>query len=104
MARVRLSEDGDLHVPLALREALGLVPGGEVDVTESDGRIIAVPVPAAAENGNGPLTMAEFLDRIPVYEGPPIVLTEAVIQEAVLAEAKRRWEKVDRQLHEDDHG
>ncbi|TCM58669.1 hypothetical protein C8J36_101576 [Rhizobium sp. PP-F2F-G48] len=103
MARVRLTEAGDLHLPLEVRERLGLIPGVELDLTTSDGRMIAVPVQSTAAPEKKTLSMAEFLDRIPSYEGPAIDVTQAVIDEAVLEEAKRRFEKVNRQSHDNDH-
>ncbi|TCP90514.1 hypothetical protein C8J31_101355 [Rhizobium sp. PP-CC-2G-626] len=101
MARVRLSEAGDLHVPLELRERLGLAPGAEMDLTTSDGRMIAVPVEHTRAPEKKTLSMAEFLEQLPPYEGPPIVLTEALMDEAILEEARRRFENVNRQWHDD---
>lgn len=103
MARVRLSEAGDLHVPLELRESLGLAAGAEIELTTSEGRMIAVPVLKTEASERKTLTMAEFLEQIPPYEGPSIDLAATLMDEAILAEAKRRFEKVNRQWHDDNN-
>jgi bifunctional DNA-binding transcriptional regulator/antitoxin component of YhaV-PrlF toxin-antitoxin module len=102
MARVRLSEAGDLHVPLALRETLGLVAGGELDLTARDGKLIVAPVSGdVVETPVGRRLSIDALlaKRIP-YNGPP--LTDEVINRAILHEAKRRFERVQRQWNEAD--
>ncbi|SEL55663.1 AbrB/MazE/SpoVT family DNA-binding domain-containing protein [Xaviernesmea oryzae] len=104
MTRARISENGTLTLPRALREAVGLSPGAEVEISQSGGRLVVEPVPPAAlevEAGEGAkrLTVAEFLaQRIP-YDGPP--MTDEMMDKAILDEARRRWERVQRQLDED---
>jgi bifunctional DNA-binding transcriptional regulator/antitoxin component of YhaV-PrlF toxin-antitoxin module len=103
MARVRLSDDGDLHVPLALREALGLVPGGEVDVTESEGRLVVVPVlgKVAAKPVGRRLTIEQLLAMAVPYDGPPI--TDEMMHEAIDREAVRMWTAFEKQSSAHDH-
>ncbi|TCQ10042.1 hypothetical protein C8J34_102445 [Rhizobium sp. PP-F2F-G36] len=100
MARVRMSETGMVELPQALREAIGLVPGGEVDITESAGKLVVEPVSAASSETRGgrKLAMEDLLARRIKYEGPPI--TDEMINQALLEEAKRRWYKVQRQWNE----
>lgn len=43
--KATIDRAGRLVIPYALREAIGLVDGGLVDVIESDGRIVISPQP-----------------------------------------------------------
>lgn len=97
MTRARLSDAGSLDLPQSLREAVGLVPGGEVEITTSAGRLIVAPVPATDVEGVGErkLTMAEFLAMRVAYDGPPI--TDATMRDGIDAEARRMWAEFERQ-------
>ncbi|OQP87871.1 hypothetical protein BTR14_04825 [Rhizobium rhizosphaerae] len=102
MTRARISETGTLVLPRALREAVGLAPGAEVEISQSGGRLVVEPVPPSApevERETKPLTAAAFLAQRLPYNGP--VITDEMIEKAILEEAKRRWERVQRQTDED---
>lgn len=74
----------------------------EVEVSRSCDRLAIEPVPPAApeaEREKKPLTAAEFLAKCIPYDGPPI--TDEMMEKAILEEAKRRWERVQRQMDED---
>lgn len=97
MARTRMSETGDLRIPSDIRTSLGLTPGREVEVSQEGGRMIVAPVHSTtpAEAPGGRLTVEEFLVRRIPYDGPP--MTDEMIEEAVLEEAGRRWDRLHRQ-------
>ncbi|MBI2840444.1 MAG: AbrB/MazE/SpoVT family DNA-binding domain-containing protein [Acidobacteria bacterium] len=42
--KTTVSEKGQITIPKALRESLGLEPGTELDFEERDGRLVATPV------------------------------------------------------------
>ena len=94
MARIRMSDAGDLRIPPEIRRSLGLADGGVVDVSEQEGRLIVAPVSSADRDAEPQhlLTIKEFLARRLIYQGPPI--TEEMIEEAVLEEAEARWNRV----------
>lgn len=64
-----LSEKGQVTIPKAIRDDLGLMPGSVLDFTEDEGRIIVTKIveenPISAWRGRGRLpvgkTVAEYL-------------------------------------------
>lgn len=63
-------------VPKALRERLRLLGGGEVDITERDGVIEVVPVPAAVRvehRPDGPVAVPD--DRLPPLTDADVLTT-----------------------------
>lgn len=92
-----MSDTGMVELPRALRDAVGLYPGSEVEITESGGKLIVEPVPAASSETTGKRTIAmeAFLAKRMRYDGPPI--TDEMMHQAILEEAKQRWDIVQRQ-------
>ncbi|RYG85552.1 MAG: AbrB/MazE/SpoVT family DNA-binding domain-containing protein [Alphaproteobacteria bacterium] len=101
MARARMSDTGMVELPRALRDAVGLFLGSEVEITESAGRLIVEPVPAVSPEtmDKRKMAMEALLAKRIRYEGPPI--TDEMIDQAILDEAKRRWDRVQRQWDKD---
>ena len=92
MARVRISENGSVPLPQAVRDAHGWKPGAELEIVDGGRGVVLQPVEAEPEvPANKKLTIEEFLAMRPKYEGPPI--TDEMIEQAVLEEAKRRWDE-----------
>ena len=90
MARVRISENGSVPLPQAVRDAHGWKPGAELEIVDGGRGVVLQPVEAEQEvPAKKTLTIEEFLAMRPKYEGPPI--TDEMIEQAVLEEAKRRW-------------
>jgi bifunctional DNA-binding transcriptional regulator/antitoxin component of YhaV-PrlF toxin-antitoxin module len=86
-----MSETGAITLPQAVRDAHGFAEGAEFEVIDGDREIMLRVIEAAPERPKKKLTLDEFVEMIPRYEGPPI--TDAMIEEAVLKEAKRRWDE-----------
>jgi AbrB family looped-hinge helix DNA binding protein len=92
MARVRISENGSVPLPQAVRDAHGWKPGAELEIVDGGRGVVLQPVEAEQEvPAKKKLTIEEFLAMRPKYEGPPI--TDEMIEQAVLEEAKRRWDE-----------
>ncbi|MFP5078226.1 AbrB/MazE/SpoVT family DNA-binding domain-containing protein [Rhizobium sp. YIM 134829] len=101
MARTRMSETGELRIPADIRLSLGLTPGREVEISQEDGRLVVAPLASSVSEQaqRGSLTFEQFLAQRLRYVGPPI--TDEMIEDAVLQEAERRWDRVRRQWVED---
>lgn len=92
MARVRISENGSVPLPQAVRDAHGWKPGADLEIVDGGRGVVLQPVEAEQEvPAQKTLTIEEFLAMRPTYEGPPI--TDEMIEQAVLEEAKRRWDE-----------
>ncbi|WP_111562025.1 AbrB/MazE/SpoVT family DNA-binding domain-containing protein [Rhizobium sp.] len=92
MARVRISENGSVPLPQAVRDAHGWKPGAELEIVDGGRGVVLQPVEAEQEvPAKKKLTIEEFLAMRPKYDGPPI--TDEMIEQAVLEEAKRRWDE-----------
>jgi bifunctional DNA-binding transcriptional regulator/antitoxin component of YhaV-PrlF toxin-antitoxin module len=91
MARVRMSKNGDVQLPQAVRDAHGLQPGAEFDIIDAGKGITLLPVETQQGDPQKKLTLEEFLAMRPTYDGPPI--TDEMIEQTVLQEAKRRWDE-----------
>lgn len=92
MARVRISENGSVPLPQAVRDAHGWKPGAELEIVDGGRGVVLQPVEAEQEvPAKKKLTIEDFLAMRPKYEGPPI--TDEMIEQAVLEEAKRRWDE-----------
>ncbi|MCD7110812.1 hypothetical protein LRX75_17400 [Rhizobium sp. DKSPLA3] len=90
-----------VELPRALRDAIGLVPGGEVDITESAGKLVVVPVGAVMEDAarQRTVTMEQLLAMALPYDGPPI--TDEMMHRAIDAEAIRMWAAFEKQSTDD---
>ncbi len=86
-----------VELPRALRDAVGLFPGSEVEITESAGRLIVEPVPAVSPEtvDMRKMAMETLLAKRIRYDGPAI--TDDMIDQAILDEAQQRWDRVQRQ-------
>jgi len=101
MTRAKMSDNGRITftLPKSVRDAHGFEAGTEFEVTEHDNVITLEPVKQEPRLAEKKLTIDEFLSLIPRYDGPPI--TDEMIDKAILSEAERRWDKVNRQWDED---
>jgi AbrB family looped-hinge helix DNA binding protein len=88
MTTTRLSSKGQLVLPKSVRDARGWEGGTVFDVIDG-GKNAVTLVKREADVSERNLTLAEFRKLVPKYDGPPV--TDRMINEAVLAEAKRRW-------------
>ena len=91
MSRTRMSDKGEITLPQAVRDAHGFATGAEFEVVDGDREITLRVIEPMPERPKKMLTVEEFIEMIPRYGGPPI--TDAMIEEAVLKEAKRRWDE-----------
>ena len=88
MTTTRLSSKGQLVLPKSVRDARGWEGGTVFDVI--DGGKNAVTLVKREQDAEGrKMTLEEFRKLALKYDGPPV--TDKMIKEAVLAEAKRRW-------------
>jgi AbrB family looped-hinge helix DNA binding protein len=88
MATTKVSSKGQVVLPKAVREAHGWPAGTELQVIDREHEVALRPKSRRDERFP-PISVEEFLARVPRYDGPPI--TDEMIREAVLEEAKRRW-------------
>ena len=88
MATTKVSSKGQVVLPKSVREAHGWPAGTELEVIDRPNEVALRPRSRRDERFP-PITTEEFLARVPRYDGPPI--TDEMIREAVLEEAKRRW-------------
>ncbi len=108
MARTRMNAKGQIMLPKALRDAHGFKAGAEFEVIDSGGEVRLKVLggqggafdptdekASMTERKGGTLTLEEFRAMVPVYNGPP--MTDRMIREAVLAEARRKWDEENRQ-------
>ncbi|WJR66411.1 AbrB/MazE/SpoVT family DNA-binding domain-containing protein [Neorhizobium sp. CSC1952] len=85
MARAKM-KDGAIVIPKSLRDAHGLEDGAEFEIVDQ-GKLIVLELVEPVEKKDAPkkLTLEEFIERIPRYEGPPI--TDEMISEAIAEES-----------------
>jgi AbrB family looped-hinge helix DNA binding protein len=88
MATTRLSSKGQLVLPKSVRDARGWEGGTVFDVIDG-GRNAITLVKREPETAGRKMTLQELRKLALKYDGPPV--TDKMINEAVLAEAKRRW-------------
>jgi AbrB family looped-hinge helix DNA binding protein len=92
MTKVKMTENGTIVLPKALRDARGYKAGSEFDVIDGGRDIVLKPVDMPdADAPKKTLTVEEFLARRIPYHGPDI--TDEMINEAISKEAKRRWDE-----------
>lgn len=106
MARARMSEDGAVVIPKAMRDAHGLRPGSEFEVIDGGGTITLRPLETdlPAPFGGQTLTMAGFLASIPKYDGPPVDLSPEGIRHAIDQAVIEDWQRLERQWDDDKNG
>lgn len=70
--KTTMSEKGQITIPKALRESLGLGPGTELDFEEQDGRLVATPVVRAdpLQKLVGLIARVDVADAIARMRGP----------------------------------
>ncbi|SMF71219.1 hypothetical protein SAMN02982989_3992 [Xaviernesmea oryzae] len=102
MARAKM-KDGAIVIPQSVRNAHGLVDGSEFEVIDGgeEIRLRLVGQHQAADPSRRKLTVQEFLDGIPEYDGPPVDLSTEAIREAIDRAAIEDWERLERQWNED---
>jgi AbrB family looped-hinge helix DNA binding protein len=88
MTTTRLSSKGQLVLPKSVRDARGWEGGTVFDVIDGGSNAVTL-VKREPETAERKLTLEEFRKLVLKYDGPPI--TDVMINEAILAEAKRRW-------------
>lgn len=92
---VTISEAGSIEIPASVREANGWTAGTELELEEHGRKVVLKPkAKSRREELFPPITLEEFLARRPKYEGPSI--TDEMMHEAILKEAKRRWDEASR--------
>lgn len=88
MTTTRLSSKGQLVLPKSVRDARGWKDGTVFDVIDG-GKDAITLVKREAAAAERTMTLGELRKLIPKYSGPPV--TDKMINQAVLEEAKRRW-------------
>jgi AbrB family looped-hinge helix DNA binding protein len=89
MARTRLSSRGQVIIPKAVRDRQGWRPGVELEVEDRGNAVMLRPAKPF------PPTKFEDVRGCLKHEGPPITIEE--MDEAVAREARRMWQKFERQ-------
>lgn len=92
MTTVKASSKGEFLLPKEVLDAHGIPEGAEVEVSGGQKQIVLRLVEKAGEadpKSEQKLSVKEFLARRIRYDGPDI--TDDMIDEAILEEAKRRW-------------
>jgi AbrB family looped-hinge helix DNA binding protein len=89
MAKTRLSSKGQVIIPKAVRDRQGWRPGTELEVEDQGDVVVLRPAKPF------PATTIEEVYGCLKYEGPPRTIEE--MEEAVAREARRMWEKFERQ-------
>lgn len=87
--RAKVSSKGQVVIPKAIRDRLGIVEGSEVEFVEAAGGLSLKPVRPWDER-YPPITVEEFLKRRIKLDRP--FPTEAEIEETLLDEAARRFD------------
>jgi AbrB family looped-hinge helix DNA binding protein len=85
-AHTRLSAKGQIVIPKAVRDRLQWREGADLEVIETASGVLLRPLAPKRER----ITMEEFRRRHPPQPGP--VLTVEQMNEAVMREARRRYE------------
>jgi AbrB family looped-hinge helix DNA binding protein len=88
-ARARMSSKGQIVVPKSVRDELGLTEGTEVEFVRQGRGVFVQPV-SAFDPRFPPLPRGEFLKHVVKADRP--FPTEAEIEDAMLAEAARRFD------------
>jgi len=84
-ARARISSKGQLVLPKAVRDELGLVAGSEVDIESVGGSIVLRPIARRYRKQYTIDEVAGFLK----YDGPPVSLED--MERGIEEEARRMW-------------
>jgi AbrB family looped-hinge helix DNA binding protein len=85
----KVSSRGQVVLPVSVRASQNWGPGTELVVVERGDEVV-LRKRSKREEKYPPITLEEFYRRVPKYEGPYI--TDEMINEAVLEEARRRWD------------
>ena len=84
----KVSSRGQVVLPASVRAAKNWGPGTELTVVERGDEVV-LRKRSKREEKYPPITIDEFLARIPKYDGPYI--TDEMIDQAILDEAARRY-------------
>ncbi len=84
-AHTKISAKGQVVIPKALRDRLQWAEGDELEVVEAAGGALLRRKEAPRKR----ITVQEFMDRMPPYEGPPATLEE--MNEAIDRARTERW-------------
>lgn len=85
--RTKLSNSGEVVLPVSVREALDLHPGDEFEVTSAGSVITLRPVDVGRTPATGDIDA--FLATLPRL-AEPVEITSDLIDEAIEREARRR--------------
>ncbi|WP_156381485.1 AbrB/MazE/SpoVT family DNA-binding domain-containing protein [Aurantimonas sp. Leaf443] len=88
---IRISAGGSVEIPRTVREACGWEAGTELELVTHGTEVVLRAAPQTRQERFPPVTMEEFLARRPRYTGPPV--SDAEMNEAILDEARRRWDE-----------
>lgn len=89
----RVSSRGQVVLPASVRASKNWGPGTELVVVDQGDEVV-LRKRSRREELYPPITIDEFLAGRPTYEGPRI--TDEMMNEAILEEARRRWNAEDR--------
>lgn len=83
---ITISSKGQIVIPKNVRDALGLIAGGKLNLERSGQRLILeAPAPARAR-----ISYEEFRRRVPKYEGPPVAIEDMTPDWPGLTEWRKR--------------
>jgi AbrB family looped-hinge helix DNA binding protein len=100
MTKVKMTENGSIVLPKAVRDRRGFSPGTEFEVIDGGLEIVLKPVEGdRIGQGIESMTLEQFLARRIPYNGPQ--MTDEMIRAAVDQAAIEDWARLERQWNDD---
>lgn len=91
-ARTIMSAKGQVVIPKGVRDALGLRPGQQLDVTSAAGSVMLRPV--AMKSGRSFEEITAEIRKLVRYDGPPVSVEEMKAAVAEMwASGGPRWDR-----------